>query len=112
MSDTKANILIVDDDDGGRYLKAHVLRKHGYNVTEAASGIAAIEQCCLAAPDLVLLDVMLPDVHLRIRGQPAYQGDESWHSHPADLGRRNELARSCGGTGWRGGRLSRGTDRA
>jgi CheY-like chemotaxis protein len=63
MSDTKANILIVDDDDGGRYLKAHVLRKHGYNVTEAASGIAAIEQCCLAAPDLVLLDVMLPDVH-------------------------------------------------
>jgi signal transduction histidine kinase len=63
MSDIKANILIVDDDDGGRYLKAHVLRKHGYNVTEAASGIAAIEQCCLAAPDLVLLDVMLPDVH-------------------------------------------------
>jgi signal transduction histidine kinase len=63
MSDAKANILIVDDDDGGRYLKAHVLRKHGYNVTEAASGIAAIEQCCLAAPDLVLLDVMLPDVH-------------------------------------------------
>ena len=63
MSDAKANILIVDDDDGGRYLKAHVLRKHGYHVTEAASGIAAIEQCCLAAPDLVLLDVMLPDVH-------------------------------------------------
>jgi signal transduction histidine kinase len=63
MSDAKGNILIVDDDDGGRYLKAHVLRKHGYNVTEAASGIAAIEQCCLAAPDLVLLDVMLPDVH-------------------------------------------------
>ena len=63
MSDAKANILIVDDDDGGRYLKAHVLRKHGYNVTEAASGMAAIEQCCLAAPDLVLLDVMLPDVH-------------------------------------------------
>ncbi|MGC1410637.1 MAG: response regulator [Acetobacteraceae bacterium] len=63
MSDAKASILIVDDDDGGRYLKAHVLRKHGYHVTEAASGIAAIEQCCLAAPDLVLLDVMLPDVH-------------------------------------------------
>ncbi len=63
MSESKANILIVDDDEGGRYLKAHVLRRHGYNVTEAASGIAAIEQCCVAAPDLVLLDVMLPDVN-------------------------------------------------
>ena len=49
MSDTKANILIVDDDDGGRYLKAHVLRKHGYNVTEAASGIAAHSESISAA---------------------------------------------------------------
>ena len=30
MNDHQANILVVDDDDGGRYLKAHVLRKHGY----------------------------------------------------------------------------------
>ena len=51
MSHCAANILVVDDDDGGRYLKAHVLRKHGYHVTEAATGIDAIEQCCAAAPD-------------------------------------------------------------
>ena len=38
MSDTNANILVVDDDDGGRYLKAHVLRKHGYRVAEASTG--------------------------------------------------------------------------
>ncbi len=63
MSHTKANILVVDDDEGGRYLKAHVLRKHGFRVTEAATGMAAIEQCCASAPDLVLLDVMLPDVN-------------------------------------------------
>ena len=63
MSHTKANILVVDDDDGGRYLKTRVLRKHGFNVTEAATGMAAIEQCCAGAPDLVLLDVMLPDVN-------------------------------------------------
>ena len=35
MTEATANILVVDDDDGGRYLKAHVLRKHGYHVTEA-----------------------------------------------------------------------------
>jgi signal transduction histidine kinase len=63
MSDTNANILVVDDDDGGRYLKAHVLRKHGYRVAEASTGMAAIEQCCAIAPDLVLLDVMLPDIN-------------------------------------------------
>ena len=39
-----------------------MLRKHGYHVTEAASGMAAIEQCCARPPDLVLLDVMLPDI--------------------------------------------------
>jgi signal transduction histidine kinase len=60
---SNGNILVVDDDDGGRYLKAHVLRKCGYNVTEAATGMDAIEQCDVGAPDLVLLDVMLPDMH-------------------------------------------------
>jgi signal transduction histidine kinase len=54
-------ILVVDDDDGGRYLKAHILRKSGYSVTEAATGRAAIEQCDVAPPDLVLLDMRLPD---------------------------------------------------
>ena len=63
MTEATANILVVDDDDGGRYLKAHVLRKHGYHVAEAATGMAAIEQCCAAPPDLVLLDVMLPDIN-------------------------------------------------
>ncbi|MEJ0020106.1 MAG: response regulator [Acetobacteraceae bacterium] len=63
MSDTRASILVVDDDDGGRYLKAHVLRKQGYQVAEAATGMAAIERCCAEVPDLVLLDVMLPDIN-------------------------------------------------
>jgi DNA-binding response OmpR family regulator len=63
MSETGAAILVVDDDDAGRYLKVRVLRKHGYRVTEAASGAAAIKQCCIDTPDLVLLDVRLPDIN-------------------------------------------------
>ena len=63
MNPDTARILVVDDDDGGRYLKAHILRKEGYQVSEASTGSAAIEQCCATAPDLVLLDVMLPDAN-------------------------------------------------
>jgi signal transduction histidine kinase len=59
---TPTRILVVDDDDGGRYLKAHILRKNGYAVSEAATGRAAVEQCAAALPDLVLLDMRLPDV--------------------------------------------------
>jgi signal transduction histidine kinase len=63
MSDATANVLIVDDDAAGRYLKAHILRKSGYHVTEASTGMDAIEQCCAGVPDLVLLDMRLPDIH-------------------------------------------------
>jgi signal transduction histidine kinase len=58
-----ARILVVDDDAAGRYLKAHILRKQGYQVIEAATGSAAIEQCCIYVPDLVLVDVVLPDAN-------------------------------------------------
>jgi len=56
-------VLVVDDDAGGRYLKAHILRKNGYDVAEAATGSEAIRHCEVASPGLVLLDVRLPDVH-------------------------------------------------
>ncbi len=63
MSDRRSTVLVVDDDDGGRYVKTHLLRKAGYVVTEAASGQAALDQCQDAAPEMVLLDTRLPDVH-------------------------------------------------
>ena len=62
MSDARKRILVVDDDDGGRYLKAHILRKHGYAVEVAGSGASALQHCGNTRPDLVLLDVILPDV--------------------------------------------------
>ena len=63
MNDARKRILVVDDDDGGRYLKAHILRKQGYAVEEAGSGTSALQRCEIARPDLVLLDVILPDVN-------------------------------------------------
>jgi signal transduction histidine kinase len=57
----EASILVVDDDDGGRYVKAHTLAKQGYAVSEAALGETALEQIAAAVPDMVLMDVRLPD---------------------------------------------------
>jgi signal transduction histidine kinase len=63
MTGPPTRILVVDDDEGGRYLKMHLLRKNGYGVEGAATGRAAIEHCEAASPDLVLLDMRLPDIH-------------------------------------------------
>jgi signal transduction histidine kinase len=57
-----ARILVVDDDAGGRYVKAHILAGQGYSVAEADRGYSALAQIAAAPPDLVLLDVKLPDV--------------------------------------------------
>jgi signal transduction histidine kinase len=62
MTDAGTKILIVDDDDAGRYLKAHIFRKIGFAVSEAATGHAAIDHCAADTPDILLLDVKLPDI--------------------------------------------------
>jgi signal transduction histidine kinase len=55
-------ILVVDDDDAGRYVKTHTLRRHGYVVSEAATGGEALRIVQAQSPHLVLLDVKLPDI--------------------------------------------------
>jgi signal transduction histidine kinase len=57
----EARILVVDDDDAGRYVKAHTLSREGYQVFEAALAQTAMEMVAKETPDLVLLDVRLPD---------------------------------------------------
>jgi PAS domain S-box-containing protein len=59
---TGALILNVDDNDAGRYVKSRVLRQGGYEVIEARTGIEALEMAAERNPDLMLLDVKLPDV--------------------------------------------------
>ena len=58
-------ILNVDDDDAGRYVKSRVLRLAGFDVVEASNGEAARTVVREKKPDLVLLDVKLPDVNGR-----------------------------------------------
>ena len=56
-------ILNVDDSEGARYAKTRILTRAGFKVIEAASGSAALHRAREDKPDLVLLDVKLPDIN-------------------------------------------------
>src|SRR5215203_15497 len=58
-----SRILVVDDSAPARYALTRALRKHGFEVVEAATGEEALLLSLKSAPDLVLLDVNLPDIH-------------------------------------------------
>jgi len=55
-------VLVVDDEANITDLVATALRYEGFQVTTASSGTQALELASSAKPDLVVLDVMLPDV--------------------------------------------------
>ena len=55
-------ILIVDDNDASRFTKVTAVRRAGYQVVEATTGQDGLRLCAELRPDLVLLDVNLPDM--------------------------------------------------
>ncbi|HEX4388094.1 MAG TPA: response regulator [Steroidobacteraceae bacterium] len=65
MSPVPELILNVDDNDAHRYVKSRILTAAGYRVVEAATGAALRRLVAECSPDLVLLDVRLPDANGR-----------------------------------------------
>lgn len=59
---TKKRVLIVDDVSDNRSVIAASLGMDGYDLIEADGGAAAIEEIARTKPDLVLLDLMMPEV--------------------------------------------------
>jgi len=55
-------VLIVDDDNVTRLTIKKILQKSGYNIADVDSGEKAIDYCIRNLPDLVLLDLMMPDL--------------------------------------------------
>lgn len=55
-------VLVVDDDEMMRDLAAAALEQAGFFVAEAENGLAALEQFRQLQPDIVLLDVMMPEL--------------------------------------------------
>ena len=59
---SKPRILVVDDEPDAVELLEHNLRTNGYEVTTAADGSEALKKAQTTLPDLVILDLMLPEL--------------------------------------------------
>ena len=73
---TPPRILIVDDNEANRDILRTRLAVHGYDLVQAANGEEAIARARETAPDLILLDVMMPkldgiQVCRILKGDPA-----------------------------------------
>ena len=62
LAPSDAQILVVDDEDNITYLLGTALRHFGFGVLTAGSGREGLALATDARPDLMLLDVMLPDL--------------------------------------------------
>jgi len=55
-------ILVVDDNADSVTIMRTILENHGYRVISASSGAQALDHVRKESPDVVLLDVMMPDM--------------------------------------------------
>jgi len=61
-SDRSTKVLVVDDEENITFLLGSALRYFGFDVTTASTGRQGLDAVRSFEPDLVLLDVMLPDL--------------------------------------------------
>src|SRR5262245_66351082 len=59
---TSAQILVVEDNERNMRLFCDVLQASGFRTLEATTGESAVELALEHAPDLVLMDIQLPDI--------------------------------------------------
>ena len=93
-------ILVVDDNDAGRYVKVHTLRTSGFAVSEAATGAEAFEHTARDGADLVILDVKLPDIsgiEVCRRVKQEFPGTMVLQTSAAFVGARDRAAGLQGG---------------
>jgi CheY-like chemotaxis protein len=69
-------ILVVEDNSDLRELLIRILTHFGYETIEAGSGTEAINQASVAHPDIILMDIYLPEttgdkITARLKANPA-----------------------------------------
>ncbi|MGH6981858.1 MAG: ATP-binding response regulator, partial [Stellaceae bacterium] len=57
-----SRVLVVEDDDVTRTMMGRMLRGEGWDVAEAANGREGLERVASSKPDLILLDLMMPEM--------------------------------------------------
>lgn len=73
-----ATILIVDDEPQIRKMLTITLQSNGYRAVEAETGKQALQLVASHPPDLILLDLGLPDQH----GQDVLRHLREWYANP------------------------------
>ncbi|MCE5244014.1 MAG: response regulator [Syntrophobacteraceae bacterium] len=58
----KARVLVIEDNEQNLYLITFILEHHGYQVIQARDGKAGIQIAKETRPDLILLDIQLPEM--------------------------------------------------
>lgn len=109
MSATSATILIVDDEPPIRRLLRTSLGSQGFQIVEAATGSEALVEMKQAKPDLIILDLGLPDMQgqdviriLREQGSPvpivvlSSRADEPGKVEALDLGADDYVTKPFG----------------
>ncbi|RMF88960.1 MAG: response regulator [Methanobacteriota archaeon] len=59
----KKKILVVDDEEDIRYILRRLLEEEDYEVVEASGGPQCLELIKREKPDLVILDILMPDLN-------------------------------------------------
>ena len=62
MNSPPPRIVVVDDNEAALFAKVQVLRRAGYDVVQAGTGASALAAVESHGPDVVLLDINLPDM--------------------------------------------------
>ena len=62
MGEAAKSLLVVEDEDNIALALEHLMRREGYRLSRVANGAEAMSAITRDHPDLVLLDVMLPEV--------------------------------------------------
>ena len=73
----KPKVLVIEDNEQNLYLITFLLNHNGYDVIQARDGLTAIEIAMKTSPDLILLDIQLPEmdgyaVASRFRSESAF----------------------------------------
>src|SRR4051812_18296283 len=84
MLEPPNSILVIDDNDAERYYLTRILGKAGFRVLEAATGLDGLRLAEAERPDVVTLDIRLPDLNgyevcRRLKSQPATRDIQVLH---------------------------------
>jgi CheY-like chemotaxis protein len=77
-NETRATVLVVEDFEDNRFMMRRLLEMSGYRVVEAVNGNQAVEEASSQHPDIILMDLSLPQLDglaatRRIRAQDELQ---------------------------------------